>query len=178
MSSADSNGIHITLREARPSDLETLMYWEEQPHVEASDPNDDWHWKDELERTPEWREQLIAELDGRPIGFVQIIDPAKEESHYWGDVPEHLRAIDIWIGDECDLGKGYGTRMMQLAIERCFRDDAVTAVLVDPLASNTRAHRFYERSGFRFVRRQRFNDDDCFVYRLSRAEWDSKPSAY
>jgi aminoglycoside 6'-N-acetyltransferase len=33
------------------------------------------------------------------IGFVQIIDPAREESHYWGDAPGGLRAIDIWIGE-------------------------------------------------------------------------------
>ena len=51
---------------------------------------------------------------------IQIIDPALEESHYWGDVPENLRAIDIWIGEETDLGKGYGTQMMQLALARCF----------------------------------------------------------
>ncbi len=61
----------------------------------------------------------MAEVDGRPIGFVQVIDPAREESHYWGDVPVDLRAIDIWIGEEADLGKGCGTQMMQLALARC-----------------------------------------------------------
>lgn len=62
-----------------------------------------------------------------PIGFIQIIDPVREESHYWGDVAENLRAIDIWIGAETDLGKGYGTKMMQLALVRCFADLSVTA---------------------------------------------------
>ncbi len=60
---------------------------------------------------------------------------------------------------------------MQLALARCFADPTVTAVLIDPLADNTRAHRFYERMGFRFVERRRFNDDDCFVYRLNRTGW-------
>jgi aminoglycoside 6'-N-acetyltransferase len=136
--------------------------------VLASDPNDDWGWETELARSPAWREQLVAEVDGRPVGFVQIIDPAREDSHYWGEVGENLRAIDIWIGAEGDLGKGYGTRMMELALERCFADPAVSAVLIDPLASNTDAHRFYERLGFRFVERRRFGQDDCFVYRLDR----------
>ncbi|WP_308737902.1 GNAT family N-acetyltransferase [Nostoc sp. 'Peltigera membranacea cyanobiont' N6] len=90
---------------------------------------------------------MIAQINGRPIGFVQIIDPAREESRYWGDVAPDLRAIDIWIGEETDLGKGYGTKMMQLALNRCFADPRVTTVLIDPLASNTRAHRFYERLG-------------------------------
>jgi aminoglycoside 6'-N-acetyltransferase len=161
----------MNLRPATPADLALLRYWDEQPHVIASDPNDDWGWEVELTRSPVWREQWIGEMDGRPIGFVQIIDPAREESHYWGDMPTGLRAIDIWIGAEADLGKGYGTQMMELALIRGFADPTVTAVLVDPLATNTRAHRFYERLGFQFVECRRFGDDDCLVYRLNRDNW-------
>ena len=161
----------IDLREATPADAPLLRHWDQQPHVIASDPNDDWQWEIELGRSPDWREQLIAELDGRPIAFVQIIDPQREETHYWGDVPPALRAIDIWIGDEADLGKGYGTRIMTLALERCFADPRVSAVLIDPLAANVRAHRFYQRLGFRFVERRRFGVDDCFVFRLDRADY-------
>lgn len=161
----------IVLRPATLSDLEMLRHWDEQEHVLESDPNDDWDWENELSRQPSWREQLIAEYNGRPLGFVQIIDPAEEESHYWGDVPAGLRAIDIWLGDSKDLGKGYGTKIMRLAIDRCFDDPRVSAILLDPLESNTRAHRFYERLGFRFLRKQRFGQDDCFVYRLVREDW-------
>jgi aminoglycoside 6'-N-acetyltransferase len=160
----------ITLRPATPADLALLRRWDEAPHVIESDPNDDWEWEVELGRTPDWREQCIAEADGRPIGFVQIIDPAREESRYWGEVPHGLRAIDIWIGEAADLGRGYGTRIMELALDRCFADPGVTAVLIDPLAGNTRAHRFYERLGFRFLERRRFGEDDCYVYRLDRAD--------
>jgi aminoglycoside 6'-N-acetyltransferase len=160
----------VTLRPAAPADAPLLRRWDEAPHVVASDPNDDWGWETELARSPDWREQLIAEVDGRPIGFVQIIDPAREDSRYWGDTGDHLRAIDLWIGDAAHLGRGYGTRIMELALERCFADPAVRAVLIDPLASNTAAHRFYERLGFRFVERRRFGADDCFVYRLERPE--------
>jgi aminoglycoside 6'-N-acetyltransferase len=163
--------VGIELRPATLADLDLLRHWEEQPHVIASDPNDDWHWEEELDRTPDWQEQLIAEMNGRAIGFIQIIDPAWEESHYWGDVSANLRAIDIWIGEKTDLGKGYGTIMMRLALARCFADPAVTAVLLDPLVSNTRVHPFYERLGFQVVDRRQFGDDDCFVYRLNRADW-------
>ncbi|NJK39081.1 MAG: acetyltransferase [Oscillatoriales cyanobacterium SM2_3_0] len=166
----------VDLRSATPADLDLLRYWDEQPHVIASDPNDDWGWEVELSRTPNWREQLIAEIEGRPVGFIQIIDPAREESHYWGDVPNHLRAIDIWIGEKTDLGKGYGTQMMQLALASCFADPKVTGVLIDPLVNNTRAHRFYERLGFQFVEQRRFGDDNCCIYRLLRADWDAHQS--
>ncbi|WP_008311419.1 GNAT family N-acetyltransferase [Leptolyngbya sp. PCC 6406] len=161
----------ISLRPATPADTALLRYWDEQPHVVAADPNDDWMWEVELARTPVWREQLIAELGGRPIGFIQIIDPAEEDSHYWGDVPANLRAIDIWIGEPTALGKGYGTTMMRLALVHCFANPEVTAVLIDPLDSNTRAHRFYQRLGFKFLGHRRFGDDDCSVYRLDRADW-------
>jgi aminoglycoside 6'-N-acetyltransferase len=162
----------IALRPATPDDLALLRYWDEQAHVVAADPNDDWGWEVELSLNPDWREQLIAEIEGRPIGFMQIIDPALEVTHYWGDVAANLRAIDIWIGGETDLGKGYGTQMMQMAIARCFANSAVTAILIDPLASNTRAHRFYERLGFQYCDRRWFGEDDCFVYRLHRKGWE------
>jgi len=165
----------ITLRSATIDDVTLLNRWDEQPHVIASDPDSDWNWRDELNRSPPWREQLIAELDGRPIGFLQIIDPKDEDGHYWGEIEAGLRAIDIWIGDAADLCRGFGTQMMQLAIERCFAHATVRAILIDPLATNTRAHRFYERLGFTFVERRMFGDDDCFVYRLARALWIERP---
>lgn len=165
----------VTLRPATPADRALLERWDDEPHVLASDPNDDWGWETELARDPDWREQLIAELDGRPIGFVQIIDPAREDSRYWGDVGPNLRAVDIWIGEPDTLGKGHGTQMMRLALERCFADPAVEAVLVDPLAANLRAHRFYERLGFRPVGPRRFGADACLVYRLERTAVPESP---
>lgn len=164
---------HVTLRAATPADAPLLRRWDEEPHVVQSDPNDDWNWEVELPRNPDWRELLIAEVAGRPVGFLQIIDPAREDSHYWGAVPANLRAIDIWIGEAADLGKGYGTEMMRLALARCFADPAVTAVLIDPLASNVRAIRFYERLGFRAIGPRRFGEDDCLVHELSRADWQA-----
>lgn len=166
----------MRLRPATRDDLAMLQRWDEEPHVVASDPHDDWAWEVELDDRPDWREQLLGEVDGRPVGFLQIIDPAREESRYWGDVPPGLRAIDIWIGESADLGKGYGTQMMQLALARCFANPEVSAILIDPLADNVRAHRFYERLGFRFVERRRFGSDVCFVYRLDRSAWERRPS--
>lgn len=161
----------VTLRPATLMDLPLLQRWDDEPHVVASDPNDDWEWETALAEDPDWRKQLMAEVDGRPIGFVQIIDPALEESHYWGDSPQNLRAIDIWIGEESDLSQGYGTQMMRLAVDLCFEDPAVTAILIDPLANNHRARRFYERLGFEYVEDRTFGLDECAVYQLPRERW-------
>ena len=161
----------MKLRPATPDDVQLLRHWDEQPHVIESDPNDDWHWETELGRERDWREQLIAELDGRSIGFLEIIDPHREEEHYWGDVPPNLRAIDIWIGGPQHRGKGFGGEMMRLALEKCFADPRVTGIVIDPLASNERAHRFYRRMGFRAIGRRSFGRDDCLVHELTRHDW-------
>lgn len=164
----------MLLRPAAPADLPLLQRWDAAPHVAAvsGDPDwNDWDWEGQLGRDVAWREMLIAEADGRPIGFVQIIDPAEEESRYWGDCARGLRAIDIWIGAPCDIRRGFGRRMMTLALARCFAEPAVSAVLVDPMAENAAAHRFYEAMGFRTVGPRSFGPDRCIVYSLERARW-------
>jgi len=164
-------GLCLDLRPAKLSDEALLRGWDEQAHLIASNPNDRRAWEVELNRKPDWRELLIAEIDEHPIGFMQIIDPAVQENRHWGEVAEGLRAIDIWIGEGGNLGKGYGTEMMKLALARCFSVAAVSAVVVGPLVRNVRAHHFYERLGFQFVERRWFGADECLIYRLHRAEF-------
>ncbi|MEM9544855.1 MAG: GNAT family N-acetyltransferase [Bacteroidota bacterium] len=162
----------ITLRPASLKDLPLLQYWDTKQHVIDCDPDEDWHWEEELRHDPPWRDQFVAELNGEPLGFLQIIDAHEEETHYWGEVAPHTMAIDIWIGEEENLNKGYGTIMMQIAIERCFQDPRVHTILIDPLETNTKAHRFYERLGFKFVGKQYFGGVACFVYKLNRTDVD------
>lgn len=158
----------LRLRRARPGDRPVLERWDDAPDAaEWGGEDDAFDWARELRRNPPWRRLLMAELWGRPVGFVQIIDPAREESRYWGPVPGSLRAIDIWIGDTADRGRGLGARMMRLALALCWREGA-RAVLIDPMARNVRAIRFYRRMGFRAVGRRRFWDDDCLVMRIER----------
>lgn len=166
----------MRLRRATPEDRELLELWDEAPHVKAAVGEDDGSldWAVELARDVPWRELLIAEEAGRAIGMLQIIDPAEEETHYWGDVEANLRAIDIWIGEAADLGRGFGTRMMQLAIARCFARPEVTAILIDPLESNVRAIRFYGRLGFAPVGPRVFETETCLVMRLGRGGWERR----
>jgi aminoglycoside 6'-N-acetyltransferase len=168
----------VTLRHARLADIPLLRRWESEPHiVEISGDDGGWDWETEIAQDVSWREMLIAELGGSPIGFIQIIDPHEEETHYWGDCESGLRAIDIWIGEADCLGRGYGTQMMRQALDRCFSVPDVQAVLIDPLASNERAIRFYRKIGFQFVERRTFGDDDCFVMRLERTSFECERSS-
>lgn len=111
---------------------------------------------------------MIAELNKEPIGVIQIIDPYLEETHYWGKIEPNKRAIDIWIGEEKNLNKGYGTEMMRLTIDRCFENPDVTGILIDPLKTNTKAHRFYERLAFIFLEEKKIEDTVCYIYELKR----------
>jgi len=169
----------LIMRSARESDAELLYQWDEKPHVKAATSNDgskafDADWEDELLPRSDGTEFLIAEVDDIPIGAMQIIDPATERSHYWGAIASNLRALDIWIGEEPYIGLGYGTQMMNYAIDKCFSNEAVEAILIDPLANNLRSHKFYKKLGFVFVERRQFDDDsDCFVFRLNRENWKS-----
>ena len=161
----------MRLRASTLADLNLLKAWDAKHHVRAATGPDGFlDWEAELQRSVPWREFWIAESDGRSIAALQIIDPALEETHYWGDIEPNLRALDIWIGEEADLGRGYGTAIMRLALWRCFADPVV-AVLLDPLVANEGAQRFYERLGFKRVERRMFGNDDCYVYRLERTAW-------
>ena len=170
----------VTLRPATEADVSLLEHWDQQPHViraTTDNPNaqtafEDVDWLKELASQDAYNQFLIAEASGRAIGVMQIIDPHHEPTHYWGEIETGLCALDIWIGEADALGKGYGTQMMAQAIAMCFADQAVTAIVIDPLTTNTDAHRFYQRLGFKPIERRTFDEDDCLVHRLDRADWN------
>ncbi len=98
-----------------------LSRWDTDPDVIAATTDDDdadrafggLDWLDEIAQDCDASFHLIAELDGRPVGALQIIDPHEEPTHYWGDIAPHLRAIDIWVGSPDDRGKGHGATIMR-----------------------------------------------------------------
>lgn len=167
----------ITLRPAIRADIPTLKAWDQEPHVQFSDPQiakgSGWDWEEEIESGWEGYWHFIAEVDGEPIGFVQIIDPHVEHSQYWAPMDPGYRAIDIWIGPARWLGKGCGTQMMAQALRFCFASPEVHTILIDPIEANTDAHRFYQRCGFKPIGLRSFEGDVCLVHELKRADWRS-----
>lgn len=161
--------VDVRLRGATVADIPLLREWDRDPAVVASSGDDDeFDWEFEVPRSVPWRELLIAEADGEPVGFMQLIDAAEEETHYWGEVERDVWAIDIWIGAARHRGRGIGAEMMRQALDRCFARPEVTAVLIDPLRRNERAISFYERMGFRHLEIRWFDQDECAVMRIDR----------
>lgn len=154
----------------RIDDVALLVMWDRDPDVAAAlgGPGAEWYdWSAELARDVPWRELLIAEEDGRPAGFVQLMDAHEEESHYWGEVDPGTWTIDVWIGPSPDRGRGLGTEVMRQAVSRNFEQHGATSILIDPRVTNRRAIAFYRRLGFRPVAERTFGDgDDCLVMRL------------
>ncbi len=159
-----------------------LAEWDREPHVIACSSDkpdlevafDGIDWPEELAQPSPVSFYCIAEVDGRPVGVMQIIDPHLEPTRYWGEIEPNLRAMDIWIGPKDALNRGYGTQMMTIAADQAFADPAVTAIVIDPLNSNVDAHRFYQRLGFEVVGRRMFDEDDCLVHRLTRETWEGR----
>ena len=195
------DGVMLRIREATLADVPALERWDEDPAVISATTDNpdaavafgDHNWREELASQTPHTMFFIAEVDEgaparnrtsenflsevaanmRPIGAMQVIDPALEHTHYWGEIEPNLRAFDIWLGAE-HTGKGYGEMMMHAMINESFVDPSVTAIIIDPLNSNARAHRFYQRLGFKPIGRQVFNgEDDCLVHRLDRAGWET-----
>jgi aminoglycoside 6'-N-acetyltransferase len=163
----------LSYRRATAADAPLFEAWDRLPHVRAAVSADGSEgfgadWPAELE--DDCLAYVVVSDDAGPIGFLAAVDPAADP--YWGDMPPGLRALDIIIGDPARLGQGHGTAMMRWALDRCFADPSVEAVLVDPLAGNARAIRFYRRLGFADLERRRFDDgSDCLLLRLDRATW-------
>ena len=168
----------VTLRPATAADAPMLAARDREPHVIACSSDDPEaevafgsDWADEVTHSAYELTYLMAEVEGQPVGVMAVCDPHTEPSHYWGDIEPGLRAVDIWIGPAEWLGRGVGTQMMTQMIDRCFAEPEVTAIVIDPLNSNTAAHRFYRRLGFAVVGRRLFDEDDCLVMRLDRGDW-------
>lgn len=165
----------VELRSMTVHDVAVLVRWDDDADVAAAigGRGADWYdWPAELIRDVPWRELLIIEQAGRPIGFLQLIDASDEESRYGGDIEPGMWALDIWIGSPNDRGRGLGAEAMKLALGRVFDQHGAEMVVIDPAVDNRRAVAFYEKLGFERVGVREFGDDECLVMHLSRGSTD------
>jgi aminoglycoside 6'-N-acetyltransferase len=133
-------------------DADRLLGWLAQPHVAK------W-WGDAAramqhagECAPESHALIVA--DGRPVGYLCWGQPPSEELEAADltDLPSGLVDIDILIGDPDLLGRGVGSRALQLLLTRLRSEPSVAFAGLGTAADNTNAIRCFQKAGFRLHR--------------------------
>jgi RimJ/RimL family protein N-acetyltransferase len=117
-----------------------LADWRSRPHVT------EW-WGEGTVDDDEMPFSWIAELDGRPVGYLQGYVVMGE---WWpNETDPGARGVDLFLADPELVGSGAGTEMLRQFVARLFADPAVTKVQIDPSPDNARAIRSFEKAGFR-----------------------------
>ncbi|MEW2288294.1 GNAT family N-acetyltransferase [Streptomyces sp. NPDC047841] len=108
-------------------------------------------------RGQEPSEDLLALLEGRPVGLVQrarLLDYPEylAELAALVPVPDGAMTIDYLVGDPRQTGRGLGTAMIRAVIVRTWEEHpAAPCVLVPVVAANRASWRALERAGFRRI---------------------------
>ena len=94
--------------------------------------------------------RCMIELDGAPIGYIQLCPSDDGGSGYASD--KTVWGIDLYIGEPDYWNRGLGTRVVRAAAEFLIEVGWAQVVTIDPEMWNVRAVRSYEKAGFRKVR--------------------------
>ncbi len=104
--------------------------------AEADEPR----WRDHLSAPPPGHRGFMAEIHGRPIGFITC-GPSRDEGPDIGEI------YAIYVRPSF-VGGGVGRALLRAATD-ALRADGYRTIMLWVLESNTRAHRFYEAAGWR-----------------------------
>ncbi|WP_421111191.1 GNAT family N-acetyltransferase [Streptomyces sp. NEAU-S77] len=84
---------------------------------------------------------MVAELDGRPVGFVRLVPPTQLASN------AHVRQIQGLAVDPRVRGRGVARALLRAAYEEALRQGA-SRITLRVLGHNLPARRLYESEGF------------------------------
>ena len=133
----------------REHESDPALYEDEsqfQPYVYSEEAADSFY---ERKQVP-GRLELVAVMDGRTIGHVQLknIDEEKRECEF-----------GFQMQNDSVKGMGYGTQIARLALEYAFEYLDVDTVLAYTIPRNTRSQHVLEKVGFRYI-----NEQDGYKY--------------
>ena len=98
---------------------------------------------------------MVKSFLKRPVGYVQFYPWSAEldEARQIGiPDPEGSYGLDIFIGEPDAIGRGVGATVVALVSRHLFQEGGATSVALLTPVGNERAHRAYEKAGFRKVR--------------------------
>ncbi|MFJ7326071.1 GNAT family N-acetyltransferase [Streptomyces cyaneofuscatus] len=175
----------ITWRRLTEDDFPLLISWLEQPHVARW-----WNHETSVEavrrdfgpavRGEEPSEELLAHLDGTPMGLLQRCGLADYPEYLVEiaalvDVPAGAMTIDYLIGEPQLVGRGLGPRMIRSAVQAIWDEHpGAPCVLVPVSAANRASWRALEKAGMRRVAEGELEPDNPvdgrahYLYRVDR----------
>ncbi len=152
-----AKGISIRTMEDTERDYEILYKWLSTPEIKK--------WYETLEGlTPDaiknkYKPRImgehhvhpcIIEYGKIPVGYVQFYETKSEPDFYIQEdftKEPNVYALDIFIGEPSQHGKGIGSESLRLIVQHLVRNGA-KKVIIDPDIDNERAIRAYEKAGF------------------------------
>ncbi|HYF94185.1 MAG TPA: GNAT family N-acetyltransferase [Symbiobacteriaceae bacterium] len=154
------NGLRIRPLRDCPADIAAMARWLSDPRVLEFYEGRDRPHDEELVRqvfiigmagTDEVA--CIVEYEGRPLGYVQFYPLDEAGLREYGCSPGLFTyGMDQFIGEPAYWCRGLGTAMIRLVVDHLVRERGAQRVVMDPVVSNGRAIRAYEKCGFRKVR--------------------------
>ena len=158
---AERGDLRIRRMRDDDADHERMVGWRNSPHVrEWWDPDDppltiesSRKGYGPLTRAGSPTVAAVMELDARPIGYIQFYPWAAyedelEELGIDAAMPEGSWGLDVFVGEADCVGRGIGTRMVDLLCGHLFDDEDARAVVLWAEQGNHRALRAYEKAGF------------------------------
>ena len=146
----------FSFRSITAKDLKLLWSWLEEPHVRRWWRTD---WTDPIlqgvengEPIPEGTDACIAEVDGRPVGYIHGYWAVRAPSQFWQaieGVTDATRAINFLIGKPDRVNRKLGRVMIRAFVARQFEDQSVDRIVAAPGRDNWPANIVLKRVGFR-----------------------------
>ncbi len=140
-------GKRVILRRMKEEDTAAAVRWRN-----ASCVREQYIFKDTVteEMHRKWFRERV--MSGEVEQFVIVIKDSGEEigSQFFKDIDKSTGRAEygIYIGMEEQLGKGYGTEVMELALEYAAVEMGLKEVILKVLAGNERALAIYRSHGF------------------------------
>ena len=151
----------ITFKEFAFEDVPLYYEWAEKKHVNEVWFLEGYQPKEYILKKIEKNgieSPFVILIDEKPIGYIQYWDVhardiiEKDKRDYFTGSPAGTYGIDLFIGEEEYLGKGYGSKILRQFSQLLFEKYGALKLVVDPMASNKKAIRSYEKAGFNFSR--------------------------
>jgi RimJ/RimL family protein N-acetyltransferase len=159
--------MQISLRPLRKDDLPLLLAWLSKPHLKTWwDPEIVWTADLVAEKYGSYIEgykleggikkpmqAYIAHVDDVSVAYVQLYnahDFPREDGASLDDLPRSLAALDIFIGEQAYMGRGYGSAILKQFLQEYVANN-YDACFVDPDKTNLQVIRAYEKTGFESI---------------------------